>query len=143
MDSTTTHNIPQNRKDPEGSYDIKYQDKHTIVTVDKDSPLSEIEQTDLINEILLAYNLHSRYMAEISAQRIFAPSGVAFHHLCWKLPAGGRVSQPPILAVFAVHRGRGDNPELDPPLNFRGDHLWGEQNKSPSISGQPTEFSVG
>lgn len=41
---------------------------------------------------------------------------------------------PPILAVFAVHRGRGDNPELDPPLNFRGDHLWGEQNKSPIIS---------
>lgn len=40
-------------------------------------------------------------------------------------------SMPPILAVFAVHRGRGDNPELDPPLNFRGDHLWGEQNKSP------------
>ena len=51
---------------PEGSYDIKYQDKHTIVTVDKDSPLSEIAQTDLINEILLAYNLHSSAVIEES-----------------------------------------------------------------------------
>lgn len=51
---------------PEDSYDIKYQDKHTIITVDKDSPLSEIEQTDLVNEIMLAYNLHSSATVEES-----------------------------------------------------------------------------
>lgn len=30
---------------PEDSYKIKYQDRHTIITVDKDSPLSDMEIT--------------------------------------------------------------------------------------------------
>ena len=51
---------------PEDSYKIKYQDRHTIITVDKDSPLSDMEITNLVNEIMLAYNLHSSATIEDS-----------------------------------------------------------------------------
>ena len=51
---------------PEDSYKIKYQDRHTIITVDKDSPLSDMEITNLVNEIMLAYNLHSSAVIEES-----------------------------------------------------------------------------